>query len=189
MARAWKCGAPDWARAARLSKPAVGSEISKIMVSGMAKTVKWRCSGAQYFKICEIDMLRERKFKAENGCLYLARHIPNMHMESPPPPPERLRLSFVRGNLRHVDLAVQCWSLSVPNSRYAVSPNWSSVGLAGTRIRLYKGLRRQLQIYCGLCQLNPPYPHSAKQPRRRGPGISIVSLLLVYVLQTMNVRL
>ena len=39
-ARAWRCGAPERARRARLNKPAVGSEISKIMVSGTAKTVK-----------------------------------------------------------------------------------------------------------------------------------------------------
>ena len=55
-------------------KPTVGGderlehkEISIMMVSGMAKTLKWWCSGAEYF--CHLWKLfaPERKFRAENG--------------------------------------------------------------------------------------------------------------------------
>ena len=80
-----KCRAPEWARRARLRKPAVGSKISKIMISGTAKIVKRWCSGADYFKICENDMLRIGKFRAENGGLSHGTY-PICIWKYPPPP-------------------------------------------------------------------------------------------------------
>ena len=82
---AWKCGAPERARGARVNKPAVGSEISKIVISGTAKTVKWWSSWAEYFKICENDMLPIGNSGLKMGSL--ARHIPSMHTYGSTPPP------------------------------------------------------------------------------------------------------
>ena len=87
VARAWKCGAPERAREARLSKSAVGSEMSKIMVSGTAKTVKWWCSGAEYFKICENDMLRNGNLGLKMG---VSRAAHTQYGSSPPPPGSRV---------------------------------------------------------------------------------------------------
>ena len=42
-----------WAATERLE----GKETLKMMVSGAAKTLKWRCSEADFFVICQNDML------------------------------------------------------------------------------------------------------------------------------------
>ena len=63
----------------------------KMMVSGTAKSaksVKWWCSGTDFFVICENDMLRNGNSGLKMG-VSRAAHIPNMHAyaSTPPPPP------------------------------------------------------------------------------------------------------
>ena len=61
VARECKCWAPERAPGARLSKPAVGSKFKW--------SPKWCCSGADYFKICENDILRIRNLGLKIGAL------------------------------------------------------------------------------------------------------------------------
>ena len=57
-----------------------------LKVSGTAKSVKWSCSRAEYFKICENYMLRNGNVGLKMG-VSRAAHIPNMrYMEVAPPP-------------------------------------------------------------------------------------------------------
>ena len=72
----------------------------------MAKTVKWWCSGAEYFNICENDLLMIRNLGLKIGSL--TWHIPIMHKYGstppPPPPPESLIWVALSSTIQYCDI-------------------------------------------------------------------------------------
>ena len=84
-------------------------EIVKIMVSGMAKNLKWWCSGAEYCVICGNDILRIGNLGLIMGGLSRGTYPICIHMEVlPPPPPSRYWLLYTDQRACNKLLIVTC---------------------------------------------------------------------------------